>query len=267
MRKIHFLTALVSFSAVTSSQTKMFINKTNGTSDSLWLSEIRSITFKTSNGVIPTQGLVAYYPFNGNANDESGNGNNGTLSGAETLTTDRFGHSNAAYLFNGVSSYIQVPHSVSLQPSSALSIAAWAKARDWGSGRGVCTIVDKGTDQQAGWYTLRYWSNPRQFEFSIKFATSSISYLYTTQAIASDSTYFVAGSYDGQTMKIYLDCVLQNSRLQTGTIPQNTSPLTIGRHNLSSAYYYLNGKVDDIRIYNRVLSESEINQLYHEGGW
>src|ERR1017187_5394463 len=55
-----------------------------------------------------TNGLVAYYPFNGNANDASGNGNNGTVYGA-TLTTDRFGISNSAYCFNGTSHYIEVP--------------------------------------------------------------------------------------------------------------------------------------------------------------
>ena len=47
-------------------------------------------------------GLVAHYPFNGNANDESGNGNDGTVNGA-TLTTDRFGNANKAYSFDGVS--------------------------------------------------------------------------------------------------------------------------------------------------------------------
>src|SRR5208282_5892757 len=60
---------------------------------------------------IPTnllQGLVAYYPFNGNANDASGNGNNGTVYGA-TLTADRFGNPNAAYSFNGASAYITTP--------------------------------------------------------------------------------------------------------------------------------------------------------------
>ena len=58
-------------------------------------------------GVIPTDDLVAYYPFNGNANDESGNGNNGTIFRA-TLTTDRFGNANRAYSFDG-SSFISVP--------------------------------------------------------------------------------------------------------------------------------------------------------------
>jgi hypothetical protein len=55
---------------------------------------------------MPTNGLIASYPFNGNANDESGNGNIGTVNGA-TLTTDRFGKANSAYSFDGVSSYIQ----------------------------------------------------------------------------------------------------------------------------------------------------------------
>jgi len=54
-----------------------------------------------------SDGLIAYYPFNGNANDESGNGNNGTINGA-TLTTDRFGNTNCAYSFDGVNDYIDV---------------------------------------------------------------------------------------------------------------------------------------------------------------
>ncbi len=52
-----------------------------------------------------SDGLVAYYPFNGNANDESGNGNNGIVHGA-TLTADRSGNANSAYSFNGIDNYI-----------------------------------------------------------------------------------------------------------------------------------------------------------------
>jgi hypothetical protein len=63
---------------------------------------------------IPTNGLVRYWPFNGNANDESGNGNNGTVNGA-TLIEDRFGNSNSAYRFGGVSSNILVNGSIDLQ--------------------------------------------------------------------------------------------------------------------------------------------------------
>ena len=56
---------------------------------------------------ITTEGLVAYYPFNGNANDESTDGHDGTVYGA-TLTTDRFGNSNSAYSFDGINDYICV---------------------------------------------------------------------------------------------------------------------------------------------------------------
>jgi hypothetical protein len=61
---------------------------------------------------VPTNGLVGYWPFNGNANDVSGNGNNGVVSGA-TLTTDRFGAANKAYSFNGSSNFISVSPSLS----------------------------------------------------------------------------------------------------------------------------------------------------------
>ena len=53
---------------------------------------------------IPTSGLIAYYPFNGNANDESGNSNNGSVLGA-SLSGDRFGNENSAYTFNGIDSF------------------------------------------------------------------------------------------------------------------------------------------------------------------
>jgi hypothetical protein len=62
---------------------------------------------------VPTNGLVGWWPFNGNANDESGNGNNGTVNGA-TLTADRFGNLNKAYSFDGVDNYIHVLNTPSL---------------------------------------------------------------------------------------------------------------------------------------------------------
>jgi len=70
-------------------------------------------------------GLVAYYPFNGNANDESGNGNNGILFGA-SLTSDRFGLINKAYSFNGNGQYISLPASISI--SRDISISFWIKS-------------------------------------------------------------------------------------------------------------------------------------------
>src|SRR5258706_6951163 len=72
-----------------------------------------------------TNGLVAYYPFNGNADDASGNGNNGTVNGA-TLVQNRFGNPNAAYCFDGVSNFINFT-SVPATQVDNWSIVAWLK--------------------------------------------------------------------------------------------------------------------------------------------
>ena len=78
-------------------------------------------------------GLVAYYPFNGNAKDESGNGNHGAVNGA-TLTEDRFGNIDSAYHFDG-NSYIVVPNSPALEsPSDQYSVAVWANTEAWYGG-------------------------------------------------------------------------------------------------------------------------------------
>jgi len=70
--------------------------------------------------------LVAYYPFNGNAVDESGNGNHGAIYGAD-LTEDRFGNENAAFWFDGISSFIEIPDSESLDIVSEIAITGWIK--------------------------------------------------------------------------------------------------------------------------------------------
>ncbi len=64
---------------------------------------------------VPTNGLVGWWPFTGNANDISGNGNNGTVNGA-TLISDRFSNANSAYSFDGVSNFIQLPNDSSIAP-------------------------------------------------------------------------------------------------------------------------------------------------------
>ena len=75
---------------------------------------------------VPTNGLVAYYPFNGNANDISGNGNNGINNGA-SLTTDRFGQTNSSYDFQNSSNIISIPHNTlfGFQVTSGFTISIW----------------------------------------------------------------------------------------------------------------------------------------------
>jgi hypothetical protein len=106
------------------------------------------------------QGLVAYYPFSGNAIDASGNNNNPIFNNA-TLTADRNGNANSAYHFNGLDNYMQISNSPSLNMNNTISICVWVKAKDFYTG--TCynnMLISKGiTDNPGaniGNYNLRF---------------------------------------------------------------------------------------------------------------
>jgi len=110
------------------------------------------------------QGLVAYYPFNGNAKDESGNGNDGEVSGA-TFTDDRNGKSEKAYVFDGEDDFIEIVDSDNLR-TPYITVTAWLKTNKVG------TIVSKGNrvSSSGEQYFLGYhdrWGGPK-IDFSIK---------------------------------------------------------------------------------------------------
>src|SRR5882724_9460321 len=92
-----------------------------------------------------TNGLVAYYPFNGNANDASGNGNNGTVTSA-ALAADRFGNPNSAYAFDGVSSLITVPDSPALRITNDITVTCWVSFSQTNFGGAGIRFVGKGGD-------------------------------------------------------------------------------------------------------------------------
>ncbi|OIN60058.1 hypothetical protein BLX24_04195 [Arsenicibacter rosenii] len=95
-----------------------------------------------------TDGLVAYYPFNGNANDESGNNRHGTVHDA-TLTTDRFGNANKAYAFDGVNDWIDVAKDAAFQFND-FTLSAWTTIVDKPSGTIACYPANGSTED--AWY-------------------------------------------------------------------------------------------------------------------
>jgi len=202
--------------------------------------------------------LVAYYPFNGNANDESGNGNDGTVNGA-TLIPDRFGNSNSAYSFNGVDNYIEIPHSQSLDLSEHISISYWAKLKTQGPYSFPHHIIEKYGSWGSG-----------QRDWDINFIVDPDSNGATESAwctsIEPDRWVHIVGTYDGFTAEIYHNGLHKDSDINPGRILQTTSNIVIGKYTLGGNYYF-DGELDDIRIYSLNLTESEIDSLYHEGGW
>ena len=206
-----------------------------------------------------TDGLVAYYPFNGNANDESGNGNDGTVVGHVELTADRHGNTNGAYRFFGEPmNYISVPDNEILHLNS-FTLSAWVytDAEDYGSGY----IINKGRDITNGSYRLCV----RNVGAANMYGGVNDAFIDEDPSVKT--WHMVSGTVEGDKAKFYLDGVLMDERTLSSSFSySNSEPLVLGMHYYSGVpsnwAYPLLGVLDDVRLYNRVLTSAEIRTLY-----
>jgi hypothetical protein len=211
-------------------------------------------------------GLVAYYPFNGNANDESGNGNDGTVNGA-TLTLDRNGVAGSAYNFDG-DDFIKALDSETLR-SGSITLSSWVYSEN--NNRDV-TVISKITDvspaqlgdpnQPASHsYRLRLNGEVPFWEINTNNPWTQLS----GSEISRGQWELLTLTWDGQAQKIYrngqLDSVNENAA--DGNIRHLPgADLMIGRDWHPSSDFF-DGQIDDVRIYNRALSEEEVTALYN----
>ena len=223
---------------------------------------------KLSLAQIPTNGLVSYYPFNGNANDSSGRGNNGIVYGA-TLTTDRFGNCGQAYKFNGINNFIEVPNSADNNiTNSDFTISFWMKTYENDTMGGV---IGKNYYGQWNGYFFMTNDNNTGYCTAYKHAYFYVAAGYqqdvcTDNPICQDTTWhFLTGvyNYSANLAKLYVDGVLQSTTGTSSGSTSNSDPLYIGGNFSDNAFYY-NGVIDAIRMYQRVLNDTEIAQLYNE---
>jgi hypothetical protein len=271
MKRLFFLLSALLFTLSAFSQTKMIITKSNGT-DSIWLSDIKSITFKT---YIPVanQNLLAWYPFSGNPADSSGNGYNGTDYGA-TLTTDRFGNENSAYHFEG-GTYISIPE---LFPStvSAFTFAVWVMKDT--SDFMPHTILYKGLDQ--GEASIGITNNPHAAPFNLGFGVNLSNgdlggqnwySVNSPDTLKAKSYYFLVGRYiEGQKIDFSINGKIIDSLVVPNLFLAQWSGHSysgIGVHTTFLTTTGWDGIIDDVRIYGRAISDDEVQALYHEKGW
>ena len=224
-------------------------------------SDVASATYTI---IPPSTQLIAYYPFNGNAIDESGNGNDGTVHGA-TLTSDRFGNTNSAYTFDG-NDWIDIPDDIS--PEN-ISLCGWVypdKFDNINSSPIITKETGTGTGPTFGW-RLNILKNTHQIQYQISTTDRWIG-IYSTTELQQNQWYHVIGTFDGSNMKLFINGILEadTTIIPSGKLNQTTMPAAIG-HLQGSSVQWFYGKIDDIRIYNYALSISEIEDLYQEGGW
>jgi hypothetical protein len=220
------------------------------------------ITFGQIPSYVPTNGLVGWWGFNGNANDESSSGNHGTVYGA-SLTSDRFGNNNSAYSFNGSSNYIKMINPGPLGNTSR-TVSVWVKTTDTRSER---IIVSWGAFGQVG-ADFNLWSNYscNGFSFDINYSART----YNSQFSNGQWNNYVV-VFDNSlgttisNVKVYQNSTLLSSvcaNVGTGVINTLSSfPITVGRYHGSNEDH-LNGNIDDIGVWNRALTQAEITGLY-----
>ena len=190
-------------------------------------------------------GLVAYYPFNGNANDASGYGNDGVVDGA-TLTENRSGYPDSAYSFDGQDDRIVVADNYTLDMTGNMTIAAWVFAA---APSYYPTVVAKGNHFQLA----MDGSDPHKWIFWL----SGDSTVYSSSSVQANVWTHIAATYDKSNMRIYINGIEENHTAKTDTLVPDSSDLYIG---FLSGYWW-DGKLTQIRIYDRALSPPEIKRL------
>jgi hypothetical protein len=212
---------------------------------------------------VPTNGLVGYWPFNGNANDQTPNGNNGTVNGA-SLTNDRFGNVDIAYDFDGISNYITVLDNNVFNMQN-FTISTWVKNSSTAPTVLARYILNKGCNTPSPSFRLYYENDGTLQQYVSDCWVPNRVYL---NGPSSNNLWVnLIYSYDGQNLKMYVDGVLYGTTNQSGSLTNNNNPMYIGCSTATSncpqlsAFYA--GKIDDIGIWNRALSQQEITNMYN----
>ena len=197
---------------------------------------------------------VAHYKMDessGTIYDSSNNNNDSFATSA--LTYGLSGAIHNAISLNGSSSYIQIPNSSSLQNlNHHITITAWIYP-DVSSDR---CILNKKWDSQASGFELRTYYGRLRFRFGDGTNTQNID--SSINMYQTGQWQHVAAVYDGKNVKFYVNGELKDTCAATGRISGNANPIYIGKH--QGASHYFDGKLDDIRIYNRSLTSYQIKE-------
>lgn len=221
---------------------------------------------------------IASYPFEGNADDASGNGHNGTVHGA-VLTQDRNGNDNSAYYFNGNLAYIDLGNSIDLKRyQSDYTVCGWIKLDAYGPTYNSIILSNRNhlIDSKPGSFIgvgglLSSLSKRVEFVQNTLVTSDAFTFDYmssNTQLELDTWCYFaVTYEYKGNlsnTIRIYMNGHLESQKLMGEIIDPENAPTYLGcEPGLLYDEYSFHGSMDDIEIYKRVLTETEILTLFN----
>ena len=216
-------------------------------------------------GQIPQSSeIIAYYPFSGNANDSSGNEYDGTISGDPQLTTDRFGNSNSAYIFDGAGDWIYfgtdtLPENNEGDVSDPFTISVWAKS----SSSTTMSLLAYGGMVSCG--GGRYGAVVR-LGTNIQFNSCNNGFNTSASGKNSDGNWhqYVFTWNGSNSRKVYIDGSLVNSNSTSNVFRIQNTGLVLGRQFMDWAEgTTFTGSADELRLWSTELSSSEVQTLYN----
>jgi len=225
-----------------------------------------------------TNGLIAWYPFDGNANDGSSFNNHAIPVGAK-LVEDRFGNSNSAYFFDGSNDYIDLPHSnLNLYNVPSYSHSLWINLKEI---KAINGLISAHNGKGNYWHGLsctvegKLYLVMQNYNENKWFYWVTLSSCITANEWAHIVLTWKQGGNISEDVNIYVNGIhnqLEN-KIFYGTydksyipkyVPNDPVGSAFGRKNEDNPRHYLYGTLDDIRIYNREISFNEVQQLYNE---
>ena len=206
---------------------------------------------QTRTAVAVPSGLVAAYGFDEGSGttvtDASGSGNNGTITNANWAASGKYGK---ALQFNGTGALVTIPDSASLHLSSGMTLEAWVDPStvnaNWRD------VIYKGNDN----FYLEATSSNASHPDAGLIAGGSYADAYASTALPANTWSYLTETYDGSTLRLYLNGTQVASIAHTGSIATSTNPLQIGGDSLYGQYFA--GLIDEVRIYNRALTATQI---------
>lgn len=217
---------------------------------------------------IPSNGLVIHYPFSGNAIDASGNGFDGTVTGA-TLTTDRFSNTDASYNFDGSTDYVSIPASTQLQPDFPFSVALWLKIDAFSAVTSVAFINDEIPNIYSGCWILYSPIGAVSAGYGDGLGTGSQHRVtkHSNVQLGTTNWHFIVAVFNAENdIDLYIDCV-EDPGYYSGSgngFARSGNAGAVGRSLGHGTNSYHDGKIDDIRLYDRALTDLEIQFMCYE---
>jgi len=197
-------------------------------------------------------GLVVYYPFNGNADDEGGSGYDGVVTGA-SLTSDRFGNTNSAYYFDGNDDYISLGNDFDL---NELTINFWFKPDLSFVPSPQTILVSDHLSKLNGLWNFSFWDNSEGYQ--LRYNRNGV-----THFVNADEQFHMATMvYSNSKFYFYLDGILVFDGNDDGNIQSSFSPTGSIVGSSRGIKNFFHGKIDDISFFDRKLSNNEVMSLF-----